>query len=672
MEENEMSRDARIQHSEGTTLRSTPSRSNSAQPKNPLPLPEMEIENKDYFLRQSHSTESYRSEWFELAPFGFVILDNSGKVIDINSAACRLLNTKPATVIGQVLTTQLPKISQKTFQQHIDRVWQANEQGKPVSDCINLFSQGNGNSRVNIRSNKLKHFDNNSTQCLTAFIEANDTQELEEQLREQQDFSDSLLETAQCIVLVLDPGGNIVKVNRFFENLSGYTQSEIQGKNWMENFIPPDEIRRIQGVFDNAMNGSRTLGNVNAILLKDGTQRIIEWYDTQLKDHDGNLTGILALGQDITERVKAEEEVEETRVYKRLILNALPVLIARLDLDEKYIFANQTHDKWFPGANKSYTGKHIRDVMGLVVYEKLEPYLRTAMNGQQVTGELAVSIDDQEYMFVTNIIAVKDPAGHQNGVYLVMDDVTQFKIADANTMQYLAELAHESRINLVGQMMGEIAHEINQPLAAIANYAGAGISMHRTGKLQPDDLILILENIDNQVHRVSDIITHLRSFTQKRSVQFVKTNLRELVEHVFNLVAAEKNVRSIDLKFDNKEDNICIAADKILLEQVIVNLIRNSIEALSSMAERNASIHVSVTQSGSDVFLSVSDNGPGLSPEMIGQIFKPFFSTKSDSMGLGLSICQSIIDLHQGKLWVEQNKGPGVTFNIQLPVCPNS
>ena len=603
-------------------------------------------------------------EFFSHHPHGYISLDKSGRIIQINTAAAELLRAEKSVMAGKKLHSFLSATAGQGLQRHLKRVWQSTQ---TVTDIIDIITKDKTYHQVTAISKKLALYQTQNAVVLTSWVVSDATQPLDVVLKKQQPYSDLLLQTAHSIVLVLDTDGTVVKVNRFFEELTGYRQEEVVGKNWLQHFIPQREQYRINHLFYTAVGGSATVGNVNSIVIKDGSEKVIEWYDTQLKDGDKAL-GILALGQDITGIVKAEEAARESEHRLKLIMNALPVMIAHVDVNDRYVFANLAHFKWFPTTDK-IAGQHMQQVVGTSAYEKLRPHLQKALKGQQVSGEIAVSIAGEDFIFVVNLIGIQDSSGCICGVYLVMDDVTEFRVTDANMMQSLTQLAHESRVNQLGQMMSEIAHEFNQPLAAIANYSGAALSLHQSNKLQADDLTQILHNILEQVKRISEFIAHLRGFVRKRDVFFVRTNINKLVERVLQLISVDTNNKNIHLGYASSPENTCIAADPIMIEQVLINLIRNSIEVLSAVNDRQPSIVVSSELSDETLTLLVSDNGPGLSLKMVGQIFKPFFSTKEDSMGLGLSICQSIVDLHQGKLWVEQNQGPGVTFYLQLPIC---
>lgn len=219
----------------------------------------------------------------------------------------------------------------------------------------------------------------------------------------------------------------------------------------------------------------------------------------------------------------------------------------------------------------------------------------------------------------------------------------------------------------MGQMSAAIAHELNQPLTAISNFVTAARRNLAGGDAaQIARALNYIDKAANQTARAGQIIRQLREFVEKRETKRTKQNLNDLVESAIALgfVGATDTGVKIRKKLDASIPAVLI--DKIQLEQVLINLIRNSVEAMQSVARRELTVMTSHADPG-QVQFTISDTGPGLPPEIVSRLFQPFVTTKEKGMGIGLSICQSIVEAHGGRIWVTANEDGGATFHVALP-----
>jgi C4-dicarboxylate-specific signal transduction histidine kinase len=249
-------------------------------------------------------------------------------------------------------------------------------------------------------------------------------------------------------------------------------------------------------------------------------------------------------------------------------------------------------------------------------------------------------------------------------------DVTEKKHLKEQAQQHQAELAFMARLNTMGEMATGLAHELNQPLSAINTYADVAIRMLDSGIKQPDKFREVVEGSRKQAIRASEIIRHLRQLVKKQGSEKAEVNLNEMVVNVVGFLEGEIQKRDIGLLLHLHGDLPRLVVDNIQIEQVLINLLRNALEVewpVSSTAHeitiRTAIIDNKFVQT------AISDNGVGMSSEILSQIFNPFFSTKGKrGMGMGLSICRSIVESHDGRLWATSEPGQGSTFFFNLPV----
>ena len=248
-------------------------------------------------------------------------------------------------------------------------------------------------------------------------------------------------------------------------------------------------------------------------------------------------------------------------------------------------------------------------------------------------------------------------------------DLTERQLAESRMQELQSELLHVSRLSDVGQMASALAHELNQPLAAIVNYVQAMRRLlHASGLPLPPRIIETMDKTVVQAARAGEIIQHLRSFIRKGESERRREDLNKVVEEATALGLVGAKEGGIGVRVELSPDPMPVFIDKVQIQQVVFNLIRNSVEALPAS---NIRILAVSTARGDDrlAHVAVSDTGPGLAQKVMDQLFQPFVTTKEKGMGLGLSICRSIVEAHGGRLWATPNAPTGVTFQFSLPLA---
>lgn len=249
----------------------------------------------------------------------------------------------------------------------------------------------------------------------------------------------------------------------------------------------------------------------------------------------------------------------------------------------------------------------------------------------------------------------------------VIRDITERHQAERRVRELTAELVHISRLSAMGQLSSSLAHELNQPLTAIMNYAEAARQMMETaGSDVPPQVPEFIAKAVGQAERAGQIIRRLRSFVEKGPVERNPEDLNRLVIEASNLATIGSKVDAIQVLFDLDNDLGPVEIDKIQIQQVVVNLVRNAVEALRESSRRELTIRTFADGDYQEVV--VTDTGPGIGPEIAAGLFKPFVTSKKDGMGIGLSISHSIIESHGGRLWAEPNPDGGCIFRFRLPV----
>jgi signal transduction histidine kinase len=382
------------------------------------------------------------------------------------------------------------------------------------------------------------------------------------------------------------------------------------------------------------------------------------------------------------QRMRMSAETERDRVYLQSIsslketndrfetvLDSLDVSVYVTDLQSNdLLFANARLRETFPGIAVGQKANSFEE--GFVESPPTRYPGSRIIRTDGEPGE--VFIDELEHresnrFFLTRTRAVRWVDGRIARL-TTLGDVTDRVFAERIRQTQQDKLTRTSRLMTVGEIASTLAHEINQPLAAIANYVN-GCIRRLKGNGNPDGTVIAaMEKADAQVARAGAIISRVREFVRTREPNRRATDINHLVRDTSKLMESDDEQRALRCKLDLDETLPEVFADRIMIEQVLLNLLRNAREAMQPLPV-GARLAIIRTRRLSDdmVAVEVLDSGTGISPEAAQQLFSPFFSTKSDGMGMGLNICRSLIEYHEGRLTFEDNSGGGTIFRFTLP-----
>ena len=369
----------------------------------------------------------------------------------------------------------------------------------------------------------------------------------EQALRNERDKAQHCIDNVSAIIVGLDKDGNIILINQPACRMLERTENELVGKNWFDMCLPHDEKEKVLSGFHQIMEGK--LEGVdyyeNTIVSKSGRQKLIAWKNSFFTDSDSKIVGSLSVGEDITERRRAEE----------------------------FIRARQ------------------------------------------------------------------------------------------------AEMAHFARVTSMGEIATGLAHELNQPLTAINVYAGSCLQQFRSGQHDNETLHTALERIAQQAQRAANIIHNLRLFLSKGTAERIATDINHLIRQTSEIAFIDTRKLNIKVHYNLAQELPLVTIDPIQIEQVIVNLLRNSLDALTINPESNRNLSIQTGISNDQkIKVDICDNGPGIEIDDIEKLFQPFYSNKPDNMGMGLAISRSIVEAHEGRLSATNNPEGGATFTFTLPI----
>ena len=375
---------------------------------------------------------------------------------------------------------------------------------------------------------------------------------------------------------------------------------------------------------------------------------------------------------EIEHRIKAQEVLDSEREFISTLLDTVGALVCVLDREGRIVMFNRACEQISGYSFNEVTGKYVWDLF--LLEEDIEPVTQVIRNLQ--AGQFPsryenywLTRDGEKRMIVwTNTVLLEDDGSVKNVIGTGID-ITEKRKIEEKEKQRVLELAHVSRLSTMGEMATQIAHELNQPLSAITTYSDAGLYMLKALPEQNPDLITALREIKHQAQRSGDIIRGLRNFVSKGELQTSTTDINALVHSVLNLAMSEFRNNKVEVNFSLDKELPLIITEKILIEQVILNLVRNAIDAIAEANSKTRKVHIHTLLNKENMIeVRITDTGPGLNAEQIETIFNTFVTTKPQGIGMGLPISRTIIEAHGGKLFAEGQRKNGASFVFTLPL----
>jgi PAS domain S-box-containing protein len=366
-------------------------------------------------------------------------------------------------------------------------------------------------------------------------------------------------------------------------------------------------------------------------------------------------------------RRRAEKESRQAEERFRMVVESAPNAVVLVNADGNIVLVNAQCEKFFGYRREELVGQpvellvpkrfrteHPRDRLSFFV----SPSARPMGAVHDLFGQRK---DGTEFPVEIGLTPIQTGEGLL--VLCVIVDVTARKWAE----EARQELAHASRLALVGELTASIAHEINQPLGAILSNADAAELLLESAPESLAEVRQILEDIRKDDLRASEVIRRLRALLRKREMEIRPVDLNDLVSDVLLLVGVESRRRHVTIETQLAANLPLIRGDKVHLQQVLLNLFLNGMEAMADMpGAKRLTVHTALNQSGC-VEIAISDVGAGIPQDQLPGLFEPFFSTKKDGMGLGLSLARSLVEANGGRIWAENNSRAGATFRFTLP-----
>lgn len=497
-----------------------------------------------------------------------------------------------------------------------------------------------------------------------------DRREDEEKLKSAYAFRRAMGESLVTGLRAIDLEGRIIFVNPAFCRMIGWSEQELVGMRPPFPYWPPEEADQLRRDLEQTLAGQAPPGGYEMrIMRRDGERFDVRMYLSPLIDSGGRQLGWMASMNDITEPKRARAELEAAHERFVAVLDGLDTAVYVADVaNDEILYANRAFKQLY---GMDAIGKNCWQVTTACHPERSDFLVdprRLGLDGvprELFDGEIRHRLSGRWFHLRDRAIRWVD------GRVVRMEiatDITDRRHMEEAALQHQERLEQTSRLITMGEMASSLAHELNQPLSAIANYCMGSVNRLRSGDYRQEDILAAMEKASTQAERAGKIIRRTREFVKKSAPVRAPVALAEIVEEAIGFADIEARKAAAVIRVDIPAALPPVFADRIMIEQVVLNLVKNGIEAMHQTPTDERVLALTARLDGSAVGVAVADRGCGLSDEQVERLFTPFFTTKAEGMGMGLNICRSIVEYHDGRLWVEPNPGGGSVFRFTLPI----
>jgi PAS domain S-box-containing protein len=488
----------------------------------------------------------------------------------------------------------------------------------------------------------------------------------------------------------MDLAGRVTYVNAAFCQMTGFSSGELVGLLPPYPYWPPDRIEENGRLLQQELQGRSPSGGIEVkVMRKGGVVFDARMYISPLVDSKGQQTGWMTSITNITEAKRIRDQLSASHERFTTVLEGLDASVSVLSVQQgELLFANRSYRLWFggdarghqqmaasPGGEPPYQAEPDEAVDGL-------SGLPTEELTEIGASPREVYIEPLQKWFDVRARYLQWTDGRLAQMLIATDITARLRAEEQSAAQ--AEKAQvTSRLVTMGEMASSVAHELNQPLTAIANYCSGMVSRVRAQSIREEDLIAALQKTARQAERAGQIIHRIRAFVKRSEPQRQAASARAIVEDAVELAGIELRRRQVAVHSYVAQRLPDIMVDPILVEQVVLNLLKNAAEAIDAaqMPPQRRHIELRVVprhtqEEGGVIEFSVTDMGPGIKEEVLGRLFEAFFSTKAEGLGIGLSLCRSIVESHRGRMKAQNlyngTQVVGCRFAFTIPVELNA
>jgi len=471
-------------------------------------------------------------------------------------------------------------------------------------------------------------------------------------------------------IYMLDPAGNVTIWNRAAERLKGWREEDVIGQNCAVFYSQAAvDAGKPQHDLDQARREGK-LEEEDWRVRKNGSEFLAHVTITALLDGEGRLKGFGKVIRDITEERATERKLEASASHFRSILATVPDAMVVINEGGQILSFSAAAEALFGYAEREVVGSNVSRLMPQPDRSRHDNYLRKylATGEKRIIGRGRTVVGERrDGTLFPMELAVGEAISHGARVFTgFIRDLTEKQAADQRIEELRSDLVHAARVSAMGTMASTLAHELNQPITAVVTFVRGVRNLLREDR--PEDRAMIEEGLDeayDEALRAGGIVRRLREFVARGEVEKSVEDLAELVEDASKLALIGAREKGVHAQFALDSEARLVLVDKIQIQQVLINLMRNAIEAMHQAMARELTI-ASAPDQGGMVRVTVADTGPGVAPDIAENLFRAFNSTKSSGLGLGLSICRTIVEANGGRIWMEPGPEGGTRFHFTL------
>ncbi|MDN5938272.1 MAG: PAS domain-containing protein [Salinisphaera sp.] len=452
-------------------------------------------------------------------------------------------------------------------------------------------------------------------------------------------------------------------ISERLKRLLGFDNAQMPNslQAWIERIVPEDQASYADIV--GRQSDERPLHY--RIRHHDGSIRWMASYGRVITDAQGQPSRWIGISCDITDTKLAAIRSEHLQAQIIQLADALPQMLAFIGADNHISFANTAFQQRLATGAEIPAGKNLAEVLETTIHTALAGHINTALQGKASSCELALP-DSRHGVFK---FVPYSADGKVTGYYLLVTEEPRDGESGIDWKSDQDRLVYIQRMAATGEMASMLAHDLNQPLAAINNYASAVMRMVHAGK-PADDSAATLRKIAGQVERAGDIINNLRDFIGHRDTGQDRIDFGQIVQTALSLTAGRVHKMGVDVEVVECNPQPVMHGNTVQLQQVLVNLISNALDAMRDTDRTARRLHIAVAQPDTaQIQIVIEDSGPGVAIADLESIFDAFHSSKLEGMGMGLAICRAIVQGHGGQLWAESDHGHGARFVLSLPAA---
>jgi two-component system, LuxR family, sensor kinase FixL len=520
---------------------------------------------------------------------------------------------------------------------------------------------------------KCEHRDGKPVELRGFMLDISERKRAEEALRESEERMGLAASTTGLGLWMWDATRDESWVTPEGRRLFGWAESEpVNLERFIRTLYPDDREPAREAVLRSLQNGGDYVAEYRVVL----SGGVIRWIATRGrvefdgKDHPVRMRGV---SMDVTERKRAEETLEKQRAFLRQVIDIDPNFIFAKDREGRFTLVNQAVADAYGTTVEDLIGKTDADFNPnseeVEFFHRMDLEVMDTLKERFIPEERLTDAQGKTRWLQTVKRPILDRDGSAAQVLGASTDITQRKETELELQRQRGELAHLTRVSTMGELAASLAHELNQPLTAILSNTQAAQRFLAAEPPDVEELREILKDIVQDDSRASEVIQRIRALVKKEELAFASLDLASVVRDVAALVHSDAILQGTRILVEIKSGLPLVRGDKVQLQQVVLNLLLNAFDAMKDCPAHEREVKVQAETVGVGFLrLAVRDHGTGLSGDKLDKIFQPFYTTKRDGLGMGLSISRSIIDAHDGRLWAENNLDRGATFYCTLPV----